>query len=332
MRSYWLIALFAVGVLGCDMLDASTETPAVTLRAAPGFPAVPVPEHNPITAEKVALGERLFFDPILSRDRTVSCASCHDPDLAFADPRALSVGVEGRVGARNSPSLVNVAYQRLFFWDGGSRSLEGQVLGPLEDANEMDISLDTVLTRLRQEASYAQEFEEVFGEGPTIPTLTQAVAAFQRTLLSGGSPYDRFLHDDPAALTSAQQRGLVLFEGKAGCFTCHNGVRLTDDSFRNNGLAFANADSGRARITFQAADFGAFKVPSLRNVALTAPYMHDGRLATLATVVAHYNQGGTGARNQDAAIQPLALTAEEQADLVAFLQALTDDYIQVGLE
>lgn len=325
-----LIACLTVGLLGCEILSPQPDEGSVDLRVAPGFPAVPVPEHNPMTVAKVELGERLFFDPILSRDRTISCASCHEPDVAFADPRALSVGVDGRVGLRNSPSLVNVAYQRLFFWDGGSLSLEGQVLGPLEDENEMDANLGDILERLTTDASYRQQFEEVFDEPPSIPGLTQALAAFQRTLLSSGGPFDRFQQGDARALTPAQTRGLTLFDGKAGCRACHAGVRFTDDTFRNNGLAFANADSGRARITFLASDFGAFRVPSLRNVALTGPYMHDGRLATLADVVTHYNQGGTQSRNQDAAIRPLDLTPEEQDDLVAFLHALTDDHIQVG--
>lgn len=325
-----LIALMTVGLLGCEILSPQPEERSVDLQVAPGFPAVPVPEHNPLTVEKVQLGERLFFDPILSRDGTISCASCHDPDAAFADPRALSIGVDGRVGLRNSPSLVNVAYQRLFFWDGGALSLEGQVLGPLEDKNEMDADLGEILDRLTTDASYKQQFEGVFNEPPSIPALTQALAAFQRTLLSGGSPFDRFMQGDTRALTPAQQRGMTLFDGKAGCRACHAGVRLTDDTFRNNGLALVNADSGRARITLRPRDFAAFRVPSLRNLSLTAPYMHDGRLAMLEDVVTHYNQGGTQARNQDSAIQPLHLTTTEKADLVAFLHALTDDRIHIG--
>ncbi|MEZ4703419.1 MAG: cytochrome c peroxidase, partial [Rhodothermales bacterium] len=280
---------------------------------------------------KVELGKRLFFDPILSADRTISCASCHDPERAFADPRPVSIGVEGRAGIRNSPSLVNVAYGRLFFWDGGALTLENQVLAPLEDHREMDADLAEILQRLREDPEYSRLFNAVFDEAPSIPTLTRAIAAYERTLLSGGSRYDRFLDGQVYAMTAQEKDGMALFEGAAGCATCHRGFLLTTGEFVNNGLAFAAADSGRARITLDSGDFARFKVPSLRNVALTAPYMHDGRLATLEDVIAHYDAGGTGSRGQHEAIRPLHLTAAEREALIAFLMTLTDEVVYEGI-
>jgi len=241
------------------------------------------------------------------------------------------VGVEGRVGERNSPSLVNVVYERRLFWDAASPSLEAQAFGPLESPDEMDIRLDTLLARLAGDASYRMDFDLAFGEGPTPQNFAQALAAYQRTIVSGGARYDDWLMGETDALTEAEQRGLALFEGKAGCIDCHSGPRLTNGGLANNGLPFAHADSGHARITSDPADFGRFKVPSLRNVTLTAPYMHDGRFATLADIIDHYDAGGTGARNQDPRIQPLRLPPQDKSDLLAFLATLTDDEMHAGV-
>ncbi|GAB5520798.1 MAG: cytochrome-c peroxidase [Rhodothermales bacterium] len=327
----WFLAVVVGLVLaGCDVATGVDDT-AVPLRVPPTFDPPPESAFNRLTPEKVNLGERLFFDPLLSRDRTVSCASCHEPDHAFADPRAQSVGVEGRVGERNSPSLVNVVYETGLFWDAASPSLEAQAFGPLENPDEMDIRLDTLLARLANDASYRMDFEVAFGEGPTPQNFAQALAAYQRTIVSGGSRYDDWLMGQKTALTEAEQRGLALLEGKAGCVDCHSGPRLTNGNLAHNGLALVGADSGRARITADPADFGRFKVPSLRNVTRTAPYMHDGRFVTLDQVLDHYDAGGTGARNQDPRIQPLRLTAQEKADLLAFLNTLTDETIHAGV-
>lgn len=328
----WILAL-ALLVTGCEVFDSYEEPEAPSPLEVPfGFPPVPVPSHNPITAEKVALGEKLFFDPILSRDESIACSSCHLPDLAFADPRSVSLGVDARAGLRNSPTLVNIAYQNLFFWDGGALTLENQILGPLQDPNEMDAHLDTVLLRLRADTAYVRAFDQAFGLAPDITTMTQAIASFERTIRSGGSRYDAYLSGDDQALTQEEKRGLALFEGRAQCSTCHSGFLLTNLSFENNGLAFANADSGRARITTLPDDFGKFKVPSLRNLGLTAPYMHDGRISTIEMVIEHYNQGGTGSRGQHDSIKPLDLTSQEKADLLAFLNSLSDTSIYIGLD
>lgn len=326
------LLLLCLLITGCDLLSTDSED-RVPVDVPAGFDPIPVPEHNQLTPSKVALGERLFFDPILSRDKTISCKTCHLPELAFADGEVKSIGIEGRTGIRNSPSLVNIAYQELLFWDGGALTLENQVFAPLQDHNEMDVHLDTVLVRLNTHAGYRDAFDEAFQEEATLRSLTQALAAFQRTIRSGGSRYDRYVAGDEEALNDAQKRGLELFQDKAGCVDCHSGTLFTNQAFENNGLLVANADSGRARVTLDEADYGKFRVPSLRNVALTPPYMHDGRMASLEDVIAHYNHGGfASARNRNEAIVPLKLSDSEQADLVAFLQALTDDTVRYGLD
>ena len=323
---------FAVALIlaGCGIADSEVRDPAL-LDVPAGFDPVPIPAHNPLTVEKVELGERLFHDPRLSETGTISCASCHFENVAFADPRPLSPGVHGRLGIRNSPSLVNVAYLDLLFWDGGAFTIEGQALGPIEADFEMNMNLGQLIQRLESDASYMEAFETVFGEGPSVATLTQALAAFQRTIRSGGSRFDRFENGQTSALSQQEQRGLTLFRDKANCASCHTGFLLTNQAFENNGIEPAGTDSGRARITGNPADYLKFRVPSLRNIDVTMPYMHDGRFQTLEQVVEHYDRGGSGVRNQSSLIQPLHLTDTEKADLIAFLRTLTDDIILTGL-
>lgn len=324
--SIWVLVVFALCVAGCEVFGPSEEnTDALQVTVPDGFDPVPIPVHNPLTLAKVELGRQLFSDPILSRTETVSCASCHDPERFFMDGRRFGSGVEGRKGLRNSPSVLNAAYQRLLFWDGGAQTLESQVLGPLENEVEMDANLDTVLHRLRTHPAYPARFQDVFGEGPSIRTMTQAIAAFERTLVSTGSRYDRYQAGDTLTLTELERLGRALFFGRAQCASCHSGFLFTNQQFENNGLVSTEADSGRARITLNPQDYGRFKVPSLRNVAETSPYMHDGRLFTLEAVVEHYDAGGEGARNQHALVQPLHLSEHEKAALVAFLHSLTDE-------
>lgn len=328
-----IITIAALAIVGCESVESVPHVDdEITLDMPNGFDPMPIPELSPLTAAKVELGERLFFDPILSRDETISCASCHEPELAFADPRRLSVGVDGRLGIRNSMSLVNVGYQKLLFWDGGALTLENQALAPIEDRNEMDSELLDVLEKVNGEPTYRAQFLETFGDTATVKTLTQALAAFQRTIRTGGSRFDRYLDGDASALTAAETRGKNLFDGKAECSACHEGRLLTNQAFENNGLTFANSDSGRARITLDPADFGHFRVPSLRNLALTAPYMHDGRFRTLEEVVVHYDLGGTGSDNQHESVRPLGLSADERSDLLAFLRSLEDEVVLSGVD
>lgn len=321
-----LAAAILVAVSGCDALGADeTAGDGVRLVGPPGYGPVPEPYFNPTTTAKVALGQRLFHDPLLSGDGSVACATCHRADRAFTDALPVSRGVGGRAGLRNAPSLLDVAYRRPLFWDGGSPSLEAQVLAPLEAEDEMDADLAALLDRLAAHAEYPALFDAAFGEGPSVATLTRALAAFERTLLSGPTPYDRHRAGEVGALPDAARRGLALFEGRAGCVACHAAPRFTTDGFEDNGLARALSDSGRARVTLRPEDAYRFRVPSLRGVARTAPYMHDGRFATLEEVVAHYDRGGEGTPGQSPHVRPLRLTPEERADLVAFLRALSDE-------
>jgi cytochrome c peroxidase len=290
-----------------------------------------VPPDNPITDAKAALGKRLFFDPILSSDRSVSCATCHDPERAFADSKALAVGVFGRVGKRHSPALVNRGFGRTHFWDGRSASLEDQVLQPIVDPNEMDLSIDDAVARLAADDIYTAEFSAVFNRAIVKEDVAKALATFLRTIRSGDSAYDRFVGGEPEALTAEQQRGLQIFRTRARCTICHLEPLFTDEQFHNTGVAWRPAggedpggflDDGRYAVSKLERDRGRFKTPTLRDAARTAPYMHDGSLATLDDVVEFYNQGGRRNPNLFPAIEPLRLTAEEKQALVRFLESL----------
>jgi cytochrome c peroxidase len=271
---------------------------------------MPVPEHNPLTREKVALGRRLFHDTRLSRDRTTSCASCHDPRRAFSTGRALAVGVRGRISRRHAPALVNRGYGAAFFWDGRSASLEEQVLEPIKDPSEMDLPLDEAAARV----------------GLPATAIARALASYVRSILSGDSPLDRFVHGNRSALSAEEQRGLQLFRGKANCTACHIGPNFSDERFHNTGVAWRispAADLGRFVISAKDEDRGAFKTPTLREVARTAPYMHDGSLATLEDVIDYYDRGGNQNPWLDPELRPLHLETENKRALVSFLRALS---------
>ena len=270
---------------------------------------MPVPEDNPITAERVARGRELFFDTRLSRDRTIACASCHDPERAFSDGRPVAIGVFNRVGTRSAPALINRGYGRAFFWDGRAATLEEQVLQPIQDPNEMDLTLPEVSARV----------------GMPIDEVSRSLASFVRSLLSGDSPFDRFINGDRAALTTEQQAGLQVFRGKANCTACHVGPTFTDERFHNTGVAWREGqllDEGRFGVTRRSEDRGAFKTPTLREIARTAPYMHDGSLVTLREVVDYYDRGGNSNPGLDAELRPLNLTASDKDALIGFLQSL----------
>jgi cytochrome c peroxidase len=315
-----------VAVLLLAIVAAGCSDDAFVVDVPPDFPALPVPAENTLTAARVSLGERLFYDPQLSRTHEVACASCHLPEYAFADPRRFSVGVEGRHGTRNAPSIVNLAYNTSFFWDGGAPTLEQQAIAPIINPLEMNMTLGEVVARLETDATYVDAFEDAYDTAPSPGAVTKALASFMRTIVSGNSRYDRFQRGDRGALTESEQRGMAIANGERGeCFHCHVGFNFTNNSFRNNNLYASYEDIGRARITELESDIGKFKVPTLRNVALTAPYMHDGSLATLEAVVEHYSSGGFESATSDPTIRPLDLTAAEKQDLVAFLKALTDE-------
>lgn len=292
----------------------------------PGFPAMPTPADNPLTEARVALGKELFFDKRLSRDGTVACASCHFPDRAFSDTLARSIGVDGQTGLRNAPPLTNLAWHAGFFRDGGAPTLEQQAVAPVHDPVEMDYSITRAAADLRHLEPYRSLSERAFGRPMEAWELTRALAAYERTLVSGWSRYDRYLAGDAAALSDAARRGLTLFSSDAlNCTACHGGFDLSDHSYRNVGQYFAYADPGRERITLVPSDNGKFKTPTLRNIARTAPYMHDGSMSSLGEVIDFFATGGLPHVNRDPAMRTFALSDEEKADLIAFLAALNDE-------
>ncbi|GJM34260.1 MAG: methylamine utilization protein [Saprospiraceae bacterium] len=286
-----------------------------------------IPADNALTTARVALGKRLFFDPILSRDSTVSCNTCHKQEFAFADDLPISPGVEDRLGFRNAPSLANVAWLGVVNRDGGVVKLDLQASVPIEDENEMDFTLLEAADRLNKHPRYVQLCQEAYGRPADPFVITRALGAFQRTLISNNSPYDHYVFQQKTdALTESQIKGMQLFfSEKASCSNCHSGFNLTNNKFENNGLhENYDADTGRRRVTLKPEDEGKFRVPSLRNVALTAPYMHDGTRQTLESVIEHYNSGGSNHPLKNPLIRPLALSPEEKTDLIHFLESLTD--------
>jgi cytochrome c peroxidase len=285
----------------------------------------PVTEGNSTTRDRVALGRRLFFDRALSADRTVSCSSCHRPEHLFTDTTAVSPGVYGRRGHRNTPSLLNVAYARHLTWDGRSRTLEEQVLKPIQDPVEMDLSLDSVVLRLSAIADYQAAFHLAYAEPVSADGVSRALAAYLRTLRSGDAPVDRFHAGVATAITAEARAGFHLFVGKARCSLCHWGPTFSDGEFHNTGVSARSGfhDDGRYARTGAGADLRAFRTAALRNVARTAPYMHDGSFATLEEVVDFYDGGGGPDEGRDVDLRPLGLTAAEKRSLLAFLLALT---------
>lgn len=287
-----------------------------------GLKPLPVVTTNPLSAEKIALGKQLYFDPRLSSDNTISCASCHDPKKGWSNSDATAVGVGGQRGGRSAPTVINSAYQQFQFWDGRAGSLEEQALGPIANPIEMNLPIEEAVKRLAAIEGYAQQFQKVFGEPVNAENLAKAIAAFERTVLSGNAPYDRFKAGQADALSEQAQAGMKLFFGKANCSGCHVGANFTDNGFHNLGVSInrAEPDVGREAISKVAGDRGSFKTPTLREIAKTAPYMHDGSLATLEDVVGYYSQGATPNAHLDEEIFPLNLSAEQKAALVAFLK------------
>jgi len=347
------------GLAAATLLTAYVSVSgAVEARRAPTAPApqaldrhvplgldlyMPVPGANPLTTAKATLGRRLFFDTILSNDGTLSCAGCHDPERAFTDGKAVAEGAGGRRGTRNAPTLVNRGYGASFFLDGRAASLEAQVLQPLEGTNELATRVDTAVERLRTDRDYRREFQRVFGRAPDRDTLAEALASYVRTIVSGNAPVDRFSFGELNALNALEREGQRVFHGRGGCSACHGGPTFSDEDFHNTGVAWRPAgqaaasapldeprDPGRFAVTGEPADLGAFKTPTLREVARTAPYMHDGSLATLEEVVDFYSGGGQPNPHLDRRIRPLDLTGREKAALVAFLRALSGEVAEGG--
>jgi len=356
MRRIQVVLLFLlVGTLVTYLWAA--ETPL-------GLPPVPIPSDNPQTPEKIALGKRLFEDKRFSADGTVSCATCHDPQKAFADGLPTSEGIKKLKGTRNAPTVINATYYDSQFWDGRRPSLEEQSKDPLINPIEHGLpSHAPLLEIIRKDGSYPSQFQSVFGVAPqqiTIDHVAKAIASFERTVVSGDSPFDRYLYGgDKTALSESAIRGLEIYRTKGRCQDCHaigqTNATFTDNKFHNLGVGFkrlgsravqiANAfrkakqegkdidkavlgdqeasELGRFVVTLRPSDIGAFKTPTLRNIVVTAPYMHDGSIQTLEEMIELYNKGGESNPFLDSGIRPLNLTDQEKADLLAFMKSLT---------
>lgn len=310
---------------------------AISIPAPLGLPPVPVSDDNPPTAETIALGRRLYYETRLSSDNTVSCSTCHDPRTGFSDPKAVSEGVQKRHGTRNSPTVLNSVYYSTQFWDGRADSLEQQAEGPMQNPVEMAHTLHGVEQKLAADPSYQTEFQTAFGPGGiTIKRVVNAISAFERTLVSGNSPFDRWYYGhDEKAVSDSVKRGFQVFRDprKGNCESCHtvnqHYALFTDNKFHNIGIGATEdkvTDPGRFSVTHAEADTAAFKTPTLRNIALTGPYFHDGSRRTLKEVMDFYIGGGNSNPHLDKEVHALDfLTAQERADLLAFMEALTGD-------
>jgi cytochrome c peroxidase len=368
-----VLTLFAVGVVALGFA-LTTATPKATaaqkfqMKMPLGIDAEIweslIPKDNPMSAEKVALGEKLYFDKRLSVDRTVSCATCHDPATALADNNAVGVGIENKKGARNSPTVINAMFNELQFWDGRAVTLEDQAKLPIINPIEMGMKdHNAVVARVKEISEYAPLFRAAFGNaGITIDTIAKAIASFERTQISGNSPFDRFLAGDQNAMSAAAKRGWELFNGQARCISCHafnaSTPHFSDNKFHNIGVAAKDqnfpvlarkarallsqgkdsaqvldelalspgySELGRYLVTKQPRDIGSFKTSGLRDIELTAPYMHNGQEKTLLDVVKFYNKGGEPNPNLDGGMRPLKLTDPQMDDVVEFMKALTSD-------
>lgn len=325
-----------------------------------GLPTLNTPAHNPQNNSKIALGKSLFFDTRFSQNNTISCASCHQPDKAYSDGLARAIGINGKIGTRNTPTLINAAFFNTFFLDGRESSLEKQALKPMLNVLEHGMTDERqILAIVRRDATYKKQMQQAFAvseQAITTTHIAQAIASFERTLIAGNAPFDRYYFArDKSQLSPSAARGLRVFRRKGNCGNCHeiswDNALFTDNRFYNIGVGFQHiqvamdsiitrlhknkdaslsflstkqrAELGRFNVTHIIADIGKFKTPTLRNIALTAPYMHDGSLQTLEQVVDYYNKGGNKNRFMDAAIFPLRLTTQEKSDLVSFLYALT---------
>tara|TARA_R110002111_G_scaffold117466_1_gene179421 strand:- start:10873 stop:11916 length:1044 start_codon:yes stop_codon:yes gene_type:complete len=307
-------------VINAGLSTLPAEEPVIKVPA--GLPPIEFPEDNPPTIEKIALGKQLFFDKRLSLDNTISCASCHAPDKGYSNADQFATGFKGQKGGRNSPTVINAAYNKFHFWDGRAGSLEEQALGPIANPIEMNLTIKEAVARINAIPGYKTQFQKIFGSDATEETIAKAIATYERTILCGDAPYDRFKAGDQKALSEGAQRGMKLFFGKAACSACHAGSNFTDHAFHNIGVGMdaKEPDAGRKAISKLGGDHGSFKTPTLRDIGRSAPYMHDGSMQTLKEVVDYYNKGGTPNAFLDEEIDKLNLTPQDVDDLVAFMK------------
>lgn len=327
MRVWVSLALLAAFFPpGQPFASVAAETSAdTTARASYRRPAaIPFPDRNPYTVPKAALGERLFFDALLSKSRTRSCATCHNPSLSWGDGLARAIGEDPRGLPLRAPTLIDVAFTEPLGWDGKFKTLEAVTFGPITGRANMNLTESELIARLSAIPAYTDAFAAAFGDDAiTRPRIEAALATFERTIVAGESPFDLWIMGDETAISAAAKRGFESFNGKAHCSNCHGGASFTDGSFHDIGVA-KNDDVGRGRLfpTSQKLRY-AFKTPTLRDVARRAPYMHDGSVATLEGVIELYDKGGSDRPSRSPSIRPLSLTESEKADLIAFLQTLT---------
>ena len=315
----WLLIFLTLLFISCGK-ERANQNQFFQLDIPQGFPDPIIPEDNQLTYERIELGKRLFYDPILSKDETISCESCHKQEFAFADNVTISAGVEGRFGFRNSMSLANMAYQDALMREGGVPTLEMQVLVPIQDHNEMDFNILSVAEKLNLDSTYINASIRAYNRIPDAFVITRALASFQRTMLSGDSDYDRNLLDEK------EENGKELFfSDELACSSCHGTFLFSNLTIENNGLYEVYEDSGKYRLTNLQEDIGKFKVPSLRNIEITAPYMHNGSISSLEEVIEHYASGGKNHFNKSELITGFSITDDEKDNLISFLKSLTDN-------
>jgi cytochrome c peroxidase len=321
-----MIGKAAFGLAAFALLAAATEADKAQFRRPD---TIPFPAESPYDPQIAILGKMLFFDPRLSGAQNMSCATCHNPSFGWETPVARAIGAANEPLGRHAPTAINVAWGGPFFWDGRAATLEAQASGPITADKEMNAPFDQVIARLSQVPEYKSWFDRLFpGEGITEASITRAIATFERTIVSGRAPFDRWLAGDETAISAQAIQGFDLFVGKANCVACHSGWTMTDNGFDDIGLP--DDDLGLGAITGAAEDHHKFESPSLRNIALRAPYMHDGSLDDLQAVIDHYNGGGVPRETLSPDIRPLGLSEDEQSALKAFLMTLTEDQSRIG--
>jgi cytochrome c peroxidase len=324
MRIFVVIAsfLFFVIQVSCE----KNESASFQFKVPDYFPEMVFPEDNPLSYESWLLGKHLFYDVRLSRNNDLSCASCHNQGFGFADNKRVSLGDNLAKGTTNAPTLTNVGYNPYFLFAGGVPTLEMQILVPIQDHKEFNTNIATIINKLSEDVQYQKLAQSAYGRGMDAFVLTRAIANFLRTLISANSRYDKHFNQNRPELTESELRGYQLFFGeRTNCYRCHGGFNFTTGAFENNGLYEEYVNMGRMLITHNAEDLAKFKVPTLRNIEKTAPYMHDGSLKTLEEVIEHYDSGGSNHPSKSALIRPLGLSEREKEDLRQFLLTLTDE-------
>mgnify|MGYP001241770966 CR=1 FL=1 len=336
----WLVGLFGLLIVAAIALDqcpafSASDPVIVDGTAVPDIgplpTSVPMPPANLSYKAKVDLGRQLYFDGRLSKSGEISCAFCHNPGTGFADPRQTSIGIGGSVGGRQSPTVYNTGFNHVQFWDGRAASLEEQAIGPIHNPIEMGETHENVVAKLNKIKGYREQFQAVFGTDVNLQGLAEAIAAYERTVISTDSDFDKYVTGNKRAMTESAIRGMAVFKGKGRCLLCHNGPNFTDNQFHNLGVPQVGPlkeDPGRYNVTRDERDKGAFKTPTLRSIAETAPYMHDGAVATLEAAVDFLDEGGGANSNLSPLVKKLGLSKGEKTDLVEFLKALSGEPIK----